>query len=288
MEAKASSPATLPIVESGAKTAYFALDLECEAKAALGGRGVEVSGAGKSSKSVKDAVSAVLRELGYKGGVRVKIMSSIPAGFGLGEEETMQVSAAFAAASSVAKKEGGIYELRIDKFMSEQFLIVRGRLFGRAEILDIIGKTGAFGRLSASAYGGFVVCDGAEIMRRGEMETLGAVLSLPKKPAKAGKDSFAFERKLAWEEALKGNLYTAMGVNALTGGDRGRIEDAAKKALAVSATAEGAVAGLYRGRQPKNAVLTQNKGVAILEKPKKIVKTEEFLKLKGKQKFTLL
>lgn len=289
MESKTSSPASFPISVCGGKTAYFAVGLECAAKAGLTGRGIIVSGAGKNTKKVKGSVSHILRELNHGGGVKVEINSNIPAGFGLGEVEAAQVSASFAAAAAVAKKDGGVYELRVDKFMSEQFLVVSGKLFGRAEILDIIGKTGEFGRLAVSTYGGFVVCDGGKILRRGEMETLGAALSLPKKPLAKKTTLFGQELEIAWDEALKGNLYTAMKLSALIGGDCKRVEEMMKKkALSVAATAEGAVAGLYRGKQPKGAIPVQNKGVVLLEKPKKIIKTEEFLKLKGEQEFTLL
>jgi len=237
-------------------------------------------------------VDSVLSAIGYSSGMRVRVESDLPRNFGLGALWAHQVAASFAAAASAAKTDGGAYDLRVDKFMKERFLRYKDRLFGRNEILNIIaGAGGKFGRLAASTFGGFVVCNSNVIVRRGEMEDLGVRFLFPKKAVKSKKnDLFGVEGELAWGEALRGNLYTAMRLNALIEGDRVKVEGELKNgALSVSTTPKGLVAGLYRGnKKPKDSVGVDNTGVVIEGKPKKIVKTTEFLRMKGDQEFTLL
>jgi large subunit ribosomal protein L17 len=124
----------------------------------------------------------------------------------------------------------------------EQYIILGGDLVDKKKLINLC--PGDFDRVFTGFFGGFAVCDNRkkEVLRRGEMETMWAIIASPKKKEKTDKYRmllYRYEADLIWDECLKGNLYVAMRLNSLLYGDKnapkvkGRIITTLQKAKEV-------------------------------------------------------
>jgi len=277
----------------------FALDLPVYASAELAG-GKKITGIG--DKLARKAVKNTLKNFKQKGGVKVKVESLIPAKKGLGESEAESVAVTLAVAGEIGNTRGRVCELKIDKYLSDQFFIVDSRVVGKQELLYLCSVKGlSFPRIAASFFGGFTVCKKKEILRRGEMEDLPAVINIPKSRCSQGDGKnplLADVNELLFREALAGNLYQAMKLSAGF-----CAPDLAEKFLAAGAFAvsvnEGSVVGLFKDERKAVAGAEELKGKVVItrtantparveKKPARIYKVREFLKLDGAREYGLL
>jgi len=284
------------------KGAAYALNLDVKASAEITEKGKGV--AGKVAPYIKKAALETLKLFDCeKYGVSLSVESSIPANAGLGETEASSVAAVLAVTGALARKHGTVNELKIDKFMREQYMVVDGRLADKKKLLNIC--PGEYDRIFASLYGGFAVCDDRkkEVLRRGEMETMWAVIATPKKREKMEKDLlkiYRHEADIIWDECLKGNLYGAMRLSTLLYHD-----NLAPKMLVAGAFAAdtshpstiafardekkaGGIAKAVRKEAVTMITKTVNQQAQALVKPVRIVKTKEFLETRGEQEYFFL
>ncbi|MBU4342262.1 MAG: hypothetical protein KJ928_06675 [Candidatus Altiarchaeota archaeon] len=284
MTSESVSYATGTIASCNGKDSAFALGLEVRARAVpCKGKGISFKGC-KVSREVNKSVEKAKRFLKVKGGIRIEIDNGIPAKSGLGEDEAIAV----AAALSLAAEKGRTMELQLDKFLRTQVFETGDGFVNKKDLVEYIHVPGmSFARLCASLFGGFFVTEGKKILRRGEMENLQAVVLASKggnlKPA----------TDIAWQEALKGNLYQAMRLNSsLSGSDDVMQKMLGKGALTV-ATSGNSVIGLVRGKKAtkisgKIKTRISNIEARVLQKPRKILRINEFMRLKGEQEFYFL
>ncbi|RLI86694.1 MAG: hypothetical protein DRO76_03445 [Candidatus Altiarchaeales archaeon] len=288
------------------KGASFAIDLN----ARVGVRILEdehgIMGNVNVTPIIKNIAENTLNLFGYDYGLEIEVESEIPSSVGLGDSEAISTATIMAVAGALAKKHGSVNELRIDKYMSEQFLIIDDKVVDKKRLIDLCTDLSMeFDRTCASFYGGFVISDNKkrEILRRGEMESLHAVILIPKEKMRIDLDEiklFQNEIEIMWDEALKGNLYSAMKLNTLIYGDKIAREMLKKGSLSVTVSFPSIIALVRDERKVgdvgnsvkrEGAVLTRkmnNEGARVMVKPKKIVKIKEFLKLKGDEEFHLL
>ena len=308
---KASNTETISAVGKGTakiiqtslgKSASYALDLETIASAQILENAKEIKG--KINPQIKKLAKDVLNLLGCKNcGLAIKLESKIPKNAGLGENEAASVAVALAVAGAVAKKHGSVNELKIDKYVKEQFMVIGDKIVDKKKLIDIC--PGEYDRLFTSFYGGFAVCDNRkkEVLRRGEMETLWAVIASPKKKEFLDMDRmllYRYEADIIWDEALKGNLYVAMRLNTLLYG--GVLAPKMLRAGALTAhTSYPATIALSRDekvnfliekavrKEAKTFVVrAANEQASALVKPRRIVKTKEFLAIKGENDYFFL
>jgi shikimate kinase len=293
---QASAKGTAKIIQTPlGKSASYALDLETFASVQILEDTKDIKG--KITPEIKKLSKDVLALLGCRNyGLSIKIEPKIPLKAGLGEDEAASVAVALAVAGSIAKKHGAVNELKIDKYVKEQFMVAGDRIVDKKKLLDLC--PGEFDRVFTSFYGGFAVCDNRkkEILRRGEMETMQAVIAFPKKAEKTEKDRillYRHETDIIWDEALKGNLYTAMRLNTLLYADT--LAPKMLRAGAITAhTSYPSTIGLTRDEKKTKAiensvkkeaktfvVKVANNQAAALVKPRRIVKTKDFLAIKG-------
>lgn len=288
------------------KGASFAIDLNARVGVRILEDEHRIMGDVNVTPLVKNIVKNTLNLFGYDYGLEIEVESEIPTSVGLGDREAISAATIMAVTGALAKKHGSVNELRIDKYVSEQFLVVDGRVVDKKRLIDISTNLGMeFDRACASFYGGFVISDNkkGEILRRGEMESIYAVILIPKEKMRIDLNEiklFQNEIEIIWNEALKGNLYSAMKLNTLIYGDK-----IAKKMLkngSLTATIsfpsiialvrdESKIKKVEDSIRREGTILTRkvsNEGARVMGKPKKIVKIREFLELKGDEEFHLL
>ncbi len=301
MEIEAISHGTGVITEFVDKGASFAIDLEAKATARLleNRKGIKAN-----DKTAKDIAKKVLKFFGYEYGLEIKTESEIPEDMGFGEKEAIATATALSVAGALAKKHGSINKFKIDLHLKDQFMIIDEKLVDKKDLIDICTDSGMrFDRIYASFYGGFVVADNKkkQIFRRGEMEILQAIILIPNKPKKTDEEEFkVFEREfeIIFQEALKGNLNTAMRMNSALYDREITKRMISAEALAVSRSKEGGFIGLVRDNEKikkiKDSVKKEgkilvrdvmNQQAMIQIKPKRIYKINEFMKLKGDHKY---
>lgn len=300
-EIKATGHASAKIIQTAQdRGASYALGLDATASVRLAGKGVS----GKISPSHKKLAKDILSLLGHKDiGVSISLESKIPSGAGLGEDEAASVAIALAVAGAVAKRRGSVNELKIDKYVREQYMVVGEKLVDKKKLLALC--PGEYDRLFVSLYGGFAVCDNRkkEVMRRGEMETMQAVIAIPKKKEKPDKERmllYRYEADLIYDECLKGNLYVAMRLNSLLFADKiapqmlsaGAVTAHASYPSAVALSRDAKKTLLIEKAAKKDArtmvVNAENTQAAALIKPRRIVKGREFVQQKGDQDYYFL
>jgi len=277
---EAVSYATGVIASCNERDSAFALDFLVKARAVpSSGKGLSFKGC-RVSKEVKKSVEKAKKFLKIRGGILIEIDNKIPPKSGLGEDEAIAVAAALA----LATQKGRTMELQLDKFLRTQVIETGDGFVNKKDLVEVMAVPGMnFARLCASLFGGFFVTEGKSILRRGEMENLQAVVLT----SKGGNLKPAID--IAWQEALKGNLYQAMRLNSsLLGNDELMQKMLGKGALTV-ATSGSSVITLVRGgksvRISGKKTKASNKEARILQKPRKILKVNEFLKLKGDKEF---
>ena len=303
MAVEAVAHATGKIIHTALdKTAAYALNLDAKVSAEIQG---DKSGVhGKVPSHVKKTATKTLKAFGCERyGLTVALESRIPQNSGLGEAEAACLATALATTAALAKRHGAVNELKIDKFMREQYMIVEGNLVDKKKLLGLCA--GEYDRLFCSLYGGFAVCDNRklEILRRGEMETLQAVVATPKKKQKLQKDrltAYRHEADLIWDEALKGNLYGAMRLSTLLYADPLAPRMLAAGSFAANTTypscvafardAESAkkIAGSVRKEASVTVTQTANTQSCAMVKPVRIVKAKEFLEMRAGQEYFFL
>ncbi len=300
---QASGKATAKIIQtSQGKSASYALGLETVASVQILENAREIRG--KIDPELKKLAKDILNLLGYKKyGLSIKIEPKMPVKSGLGENEAASVAVALAVAGSVAKKHGAVNELKIDKYVKEQYMVVGERLVDKKKLLDLC--PGEYDRVFTSFYGGFAVCDNRkkEVLRRGEMETMQAVIATPRKPEKTEKDRmllYRHEADMIWDEALKGNLYVAMRLNTLLYADKTAPKMLRAGAITAHTSYPSTVALTRDEKKTKaieNAVKKEaktfvvkaaNNQAAALVKPRRIVKSREFVEKKGQSDYYFL
>jgi len=298
--AKATAKMVSGLPEKGAS---FALDMDVKADVNISEEKGEVRG--DIMPELKNLAEKVLETYGYDYGLEIRIETSIPCDAGLGITEASAIATVLGIVGALAKKHGSVDELKIDKYLKEQFMLVEDKLVDKKKLLELCTGIGEYDRLASSLYGGFIVSDNKkkEVMLRGEMETMHAVIAVPYKitemdPAKMR--LYKNELEIIWDEALKGNLYTAMKMNTLL--YEGDLSKNMLKAGALTATVSyPSVVGLTRDESKtreieeavKNEATTQIKKISnepakALTKPRRIVKTKEFLEIKGSQEYHFL
>jgi shikimate kinase len=300
---QATGKATAKIIQtSQEKSASYALDLETVASVQILDKTKEIKG--KITPEIKKLAKDTLNFLGYKNyGLSIKIDSKISVNAGLGEKEASYVAVVLAVTGAIAKKHGSVNELKIDKYVKEQYMVVGEKLIDKKKLIDLC--PGEFDRIFTSFYGGFAVCDNRkkEVLRRGEMETMWAIVASPKKKDVLDKDRmilYRHEAELIWDEALKGNLYVAMRLNALLYADKAVTKALRAGALTAHTTYPSTVA-LTRDEKKAKSIETavkreakayivkiSNNQVAALVKPRRIVKGREFVEKKGKSDYYFL
>ncbi|MEA3254698.1 MAG: hypothetical protein U9Q22_02565 [Candidatus Altiarchaeota archaeon] len=285
------------------KGASFAIDLKVRVRVEIT-EGKELTG--DVDPLVEEIARDTLNLFGYDYGLKIEVESEIPPSAGLGNPEAVSAATVTAVAGALAKKHGSVNELRIDKYMKEQFLIINNKVVDKKKLIDLCVKPGLeFDRVSASFYGGFIVSNNrrGEILRRGEMENLSVVLLTLKKEEGIDPDElrlFSNELEIMWDEALKGNLYTAMKLNTLLY-KNSVVKEMLKAGSLTASVSFPSVIALVRDEDRIRGVeeSVRNKGVVrvtkvcnekarILGKSKRIFKIKEFLKLKGGDEFQLL
>ena len=300
---QATGKATAKIIQTNQdKSASYALDLETVASVQILDNSKEIKG--KITPEIKKLAKDTLNFLGYKNyGLSIKIESAIPANSGLGEKEASYVAVVLSVAAAISKRHGAVNELKIDKYVKEQYMLVGEKLIDKKKLIDLC--TGEFDRVFTSFYGGFAVCDNRkkEVLRRGEMETMWAIVATPKKKESLDKDLmllYRHEAELIWDEALKGNLYVAMRLNSLLYGDKNAPKMLRAGALTAHTSYPSTIA-LSRDEKKnpsiekavkKDAktyiVKIANNQAAALVKPRRIVKGREFVEKKGKSEYYFL
>jgi shikimate kinase len=201
-------------------------------------------------KCIKACAIKTFERFGFGFGVEVEFSSGIPES--LGNKCALINSTVLASLGLITKKYGRIQnacifkDLRTDKFSKDKLMEIEGRIISDSEILriskDVIKEQNLTSEcpledLYASYYGGFFVADNKEnkILRFGENENLRImILESDKKTKKysANKNTLKNETEIAFNEALKGNLYTSMNLNALIcAGIYGGNFEAVKSAL---------------------------------------------------------
>lgn len=300
---KAEGHASAKIIQTFQdKAASYALGLAATASVSLLS---DVKGIrGNISAGQKKLARDVLSFLGQRDyGLEISLESGIPPGVGLGEDEAASIAIVLAITGAVAKRHGSVNLLRIDKYVKEQYMWVGEKLIDKRKLLALC--PGEYDRLFVSLYGGFAVCDNRkkEVLRRGEMETMEAVIAIPKKKEKPDKERmllYRHEAERIYDECLKGNLYVAMRLNSLLYGDR--IVPKMLSAGAVTAhTSYPSTVGLSRdprrtrmiekaaGTDAKTLVVSaENAQAAAQIKPRRIVKSREFVEQKGSQDYFFL
>lgn len=302
MKSEASSYATIPIACAPGigKGACFAINLKATADAELIDKGISVTGPHKPI--AEEVAKKTLRLLNKAIGLKLKIDCAIPNGAGLGEDEAVAVATALATIGAVSKKYGAVNELKLDKYLTKQFFIVDGAVVDKKALVEIAAqKTKKYSRVYSSMYGGFSVTDDKKgiLLRKGEMEDIQVVLAANSRK-KIERSLFNNEREIMWHEALRGNLYTASKLSSLLYERPEVLETLIKAgALTTAATRTGSIAALTRDEKKvpalekvmkklgKSYILkTANQEAKVSEKPIRIYRVNEFLKLKSADRYT--
>ncbi|OYT55170.1 MAG: hypothetical protein B6U72_00010 [Candidatus Altiarchaeales archaeon ex4484_2] len=295
MESAAFSYSTVEIANSfKGKSAVFALDYLSNAVVKLTGN-KKITFRDSSFSRFRDVVKNTLDYFGRDYGCRVHVETGIPQGVGLGFDEAVSSSIMLSLCGALSRADGAIYELRIDKYVREQVFEIDGSFVNFLDLLrDVSSGDLRFDRFFSSLYGGFIVADNSRktVLRRGEMESLYAAVLLPGDSRRGGVDTdfFLNEAQVVFDEALKGNLYSAMKLYGLFFFSNGLEDVLSRGALTATANKEGTVVALCRQRETAEKISdlvyeTANKKAMVDGKPLRIIKVNEFLRLKGDMDF---
>jgi len=132
---QAVSYATADIASNPEKGSAFTLNIPVKVTAELTEE-CKISGI---PAWMKKTALETLSLVGYDCGLKIKIENEIPEG--LGREESVSLALTFAIAGAIAKKYGSINELKIDKFLSEQFLMIGEKIFEKEKLLELCINT---------------------------------------------------------------------------------------------------------------------------------------------------
>lgn len=241
--------ATIINAISTGKGAAFGIGLGTKAVVELNDSGeftAKIKGHPKeSTKLIEISARKVIEYFGLKYGAEIGTESDIPIARGLKSSSTAANSVVLATANAILKSGNRIQ-------FDDQLLINLGV---DAAVEAGVTITGAFDDASASYLGGFVVTDNEKrkILRAGEMESsLKVLLFVPKKKSytvevdRSRTKILSKEIEIAWDEALKGNLYTAMTINGILYSSLFKQDSE----IALSAISAGAISAGLSGKGP--------------------------------------
>ncbi len=196
----------------------FGIDLETKAT-------VELNNSGRITSRIRNAPGEdrglmelctrhVMDYFGVDYGIKIETESNIPIAKGLKSSSVAANAVVLATVDAVLRENPGF---RKPGDLSIINLGVDAAVDARVTI------TGAFDDASAAYFGGYVVTDNVkrEILRAGEMEPYRVLLFIPEGRVYTIKVDVnrtkLLEREvlIAWEEALKGNIYPAMNLNGV-------------------------------------------------------------------------
>lgn len=241
--------ATIINAISTGKGAAFGIGLETKAVVELNDSGeftAKIRGhPQESTKLIEISARNVIGHFGLEYGAKIETESDIPIARGLKSSSTAANSVVLATANAILKSGNRIQ-------FDDQLLINLGV---DAAVEAGVTITGAFDDASASYFGGFVVTDNEKrkILRAGEMESsLKVLLFVPKKKSytvevdRSRTKILSKEIEIAWDEALKGNLYTAMTINGILYSSLFKQDSE----IALSAISAGAISAGLSGKGP--------------------------------------
>lgn len=259
--------------------AAFGIGLETKAKVELDNtgkiRGLIKESPREDTRLIELCVKNTLKKFGYKYGALVETESNIPIAAGLKSSSVAANATVLAAAGALAEKHGEIREVRLSKKEKIREVIIKGRVIDPLELVNIgvdsalqakVTVTGAFDDATASFLGGYTVTDNKQrrILRSGDMESMNVVVLIPDKKiytSKADLKKIGLIKNsvnVAWDLALKGDLYTALTLNgflhSLAFNQNPEVQLEAIKAGALAAGLSGkgpAVVALTRGDAKK-------------------------------------
>ena len=270
------------------REASFTLDQKVFVESEFGDEGkVSVSAPNHLKKQVVATARNVLTK--YKCSDSISIVCELedPGSFP-GEIEAACVATAVSLIGSIANKNGSVNQLRLDKYFKDQFFIVDGTIIKKKQILDLSIHDGlSTSKAAAAFYGGFAITRDNEIVRSGEMEELNAKVC-KKSEKKQGRPQIPESTlNIAWNEAYRGNLYSAMNLSfpnpPLKLTKTGRDE----KLLGYAEDGKNNI-GLIRSKKRHDGIKTLNEPSQVIEKPKRIYKVKDFMKLDGSKGYNIL
>jgi shikimate kinase len=259
---------------------------------------ISLSGPKSSSKYVKEVAKKVRDFFSLDSGLNINCGESSLLGLP-GEREALCVSTVYAILGEIAS----VNELKVDKYLRDQFFVVDDSVVKKEKIFELCLADGlSYSKLAASFYGGFTVSSGNRVLRGGEMEDMHGMLVKTKTKDRSTKNILGFEREFVWEEAYKGNLYSAANLSSLIQASKETIM-LLKDFLShgVTAVSTDGCFILPLSRSPKalvkltrkldaagvRPVKTMNDGVRVLENPRKIYRVNEFLALPNSRGYSV-
>jgi shikimate kinase len=159
-------------------------------------------------------VKSVLHKFDIDTGVRVKTYSDLPVASGLSSSSATSNAVTWATVSALSKEYGSDYHMSDIDVLN---LAIDASLEAGVTI------TGAFDDASASFFGGLTVTDNMnrKILKKQDMEEQNILIYMPdKKSLTAQSDILKMKLlspyvKLAFDQALKGDIYKALTLNGL-------------------------------------------------------------------------
>ncbi len=259
MKSKAVSYGAATIVNAIAtgKGAAFGIDLETKASVELNDSGVVHAQikdfAGEDTRLIELCSSEVFNYFGVDYGINIETQSNIPVARGLKSSSAAANAVVLETVDAVLKEH--------PEFCKPGDLELIG-LGVNAAVKAGVTITGAFDDASASYLGGFVVTDNTKriILKSGRMESCKVLLFVPEqKTYTAGVDVdrvklLANEVSVAWGEALKGNIYSAMNLNGVLYSSTLNQDPS----IALAALEAGALAAGLCGTGPAVAALVED------------------------------
>ncbi len=215
----------------------------------------------KSDKDVDTSlmelcVKSVLSKFDIDTGVRVKTYSDLPVASGLSSSSATSNAVTLATVSALSKEYGPDYH------MSDMEVL---NLAIDASLEAGVTITGAFDDASASFFGGLTVTDNMnrKILKKQDMEKQNILIYMPdKKSLTAQSDILKMKLlspyvKLAFDQALKGDIYKALTLNGL-------LYCAALEFnpnIALDALSAGAIAAGLSGTGPSFVAVTDDEAL---------------------------
>jgi shikimate kinase len=201
-------------------------------------------------------VKKVLHKFDIDTGVRVKTYSDLPVASGLSSSSATSNAVTQAAVLALSKEYGSDYHMSDSEILN---LAIDASLEAGVTI------TGAFDDASASFFGGLTVTDNMnrKILKKQDMEEQNILIYMPdKKSLTAQSDVLKMKLlspyvKLAFDQALKGDIYKALTLNGL-------LYCAALEFnpnIALDALSAGAIAAGLSGTGPSFVAVTDDKAL---------------------------
>lgn len=265
------------VTSTGKKEAAFTLDAKISVESTFSPK-TKVNVPSKLKPFVKKACEKTMKYFKVKEGVYVKLCESPLIGLP-GVCEAVCVATVFSLAGEIARVRGSINVLRIDKYLQDQFFVIDGIVVKKEALLELcFVKGSSFAKTAASLYGGFVVSDGIEIVRNGEMEDL-YVATLKTKTRKTNSSP---ELEIAWMQACAGNLYSAMNLSAALSSQAPAINNTGILAVSLDDGYK-----IIVSHSKKQSLRTLNEQVTVCEKSRRIYKIKDFLNLPGSEGYSI-